>query len=121
MTRAYRPAGKATITDDLQLERSHVLRSSRHYLRAPNQGHHITDRLEERGVQSGGARRSPLRGGERSNVIQTSVGTVSNATVAKLLRDGVELYRARKHHLELLLQSVSRVLLLQSVLRVLML
>ena len=35
-----------------------VLRSLRHYLRAQSRGHHIIDRLEERGVERGSARRS---------------------------------------------------------------
>ena len=33
----------------------------RHYLRAQSQGHHTTDRLEERGVERGSARRSSLK------------------------------------------------------------
>ena len=56
--RADRLAGKATLTSGLLLGRSEVLRSLRHYLRAQSQGHHIIDRLEERGVERGSAKRS---------------------------------------------------------------
>ena len=53
---ADRLAGKAPITNGLLLGRSEVLRSFRHYLRAQSQGHHTTDRLEERGMERGSAR-----------------------------------------------------------------
>ena len=56
--RADRLAGKAILTSGLLLGRSEVLRSLRHYLRAQSQGHHTIDRLEERGVERGSARRS---------------------------------------------------------------
>ena len=88
--RADRLAGKAALTSGLLLGRSDVLRSLRHYLRAQSQGHHTTDRLEERGVERGGAGRSSLKGRERAIVNQTNIGTVSKATLEKLLRDGVE-------------------------------
>ena len=88
--RADRLAGKATLTSDLLLGRSEVSRSLRHYLRAQSQGHHTIDRLEERGVERGSARRSSLKGRERAIVNQTNIGTVSMATLGKLLRDGVE-------------------------------
>ena len=74
----------------LPLGTSEVLRSLRHYLRAQNQGHHTIDRLEQRGVERGSARRSSLKGRERAIVNQTNIRTVSNATLGKLLRDGVE-------------------------------
>ena len=74
----------------LLLGRSEVLRSLRHYLRAQSRGHHTTDHLEERGVQRGSARRSSLKGRERDIDNQTNIGTVSKATLGKLLRDGVE-------------------------------
>ena len=54
--RADRLAGKATLTSGLLLERSEVLRSLRHYLRAQCRGYHTIDRLEERGVERGSAR-----------------------------------------------------------------
>ena len=74
--RADRLAGKATLTNGLLLGRSEVLRSLRHYLRAQSQGHHAIDRLEERGVERGSARRSSLKGRERAIVNQTNIGTV---------------------------------------------
>ena len=82
-------AGKATLASVLLLGRTEVLRSLRHYLRAQSQGHHI-DRLEERGVERGSARRSSLKGRERAIVNQTNIGTVSKATLGKLLRDEVD-------------------------------
>ena len=88
--RAYRLAGKATVTSGLRLGRSEVLMSLKHYLRAQSQGHHTIDRLEVRGVGRGSARRSALKGRERAIVNQTNVGTVSKAILGKLLRDGVE-------------------------------
>ena len=74
--------------------RSEVLRSLGHYMRAQSQGHHTIDHLEERGVQRGSAGRSSFRGRERAIVSQTNIGTVSKATLGKLLRDWVERIRA---------------------------
>ena len=88
--RAKRLAGKATLTSGLLLGRSEVLRSLRHYLRAKSQGHHTTDRLEERGVERRSARRSSLKGRERAVFNQTNIGTVSKAILGKRLRDGME-------------------------------
>ena len=88
--RAKRLAGKATLTSGWLLGRSEVLRSLGHYLRAKSQEHHTTDRLEERGVERGSARRSSLKGRERAVFNQTNIGTVSKATLGKLLRDGME-------------------------------
>ena len=45
-----RLASKATLTCGLLLGTYGVLRSLGHYLRAQSQGHHTTDRLEDRGV-----------------------------------------------------------------------
>ena len=81
---------KQTLTSGLLLGRSEVLRSLRHYPRAQSQGHHSIDRLEERGVERGSARRSSLKGRERAIVSQTNIGTVLKATLGKPLRDGVE-------------------------------
>ena len=78
------------LTSGLFLERSKVLRNVRHYLRAKSQGHHAIDRLEERGVERGSARRSSSKGRERVIVSQTNIVTVSKATLGKLLREGVE-------------------------------
>ena len=88
--RADRLAGKAALTSALLLGRSEVLRSLRHYLRAQSQGHHTTDRLEERSVERRSARRSSLKGRERAIVSQTNIGTISKATLGELLRDAVE-------------------------------
>ena len=54
----WRLAGNAATTSGLRLGRSEVWRRLRHYLRAQSQGHHTIDRLEERGVERGSARRS---------------------------------------------------------------
>ena len=83
-------AVKATLTSGLLFGRSKVLRSLRHYLRAQSQGHHTTDRLEDRGVERGSSSRSSLKGRERAIDSQTNIGTVLKATLGKLLRDGVE-------------------------------
>ena len=87
---ADRLAGKAAFTSGLLLGRSEVLRSLRYYLRARRQAHHTIDRLEERGVERGSARRPSVKGRERAIVSQTNIVTVSKATLGKLLRDGVE-------------------------------
>ena len=87
--RADRLAGKATLTGGLLLGRSEVVRSLRHYQRAQSERHHTIDRLEERGVERGSARRSSLKGRERAIISQTNIGTVSKATLGKLLRDRV--------------------------------
>ena len=63
--RADRLAGKAALISGLLIERSEVLRNLRHYLRAQSQGHHTIDRLEERGVERGSARRFSLKPQER--------------------------------------------------------
>ena len=52
-----------------------MLRSLRHYPRAKNQRHHSTDRLEERDMKRGSARRSSLKERERSIVKKTNVET----------------------------------------------
>ena len=54
------------------------------------EGHRAIDRLEERGVERGSARRCSLKGRGRATVRQTNTGTVSKTTLGKLLRDGVE-------------------------------
>ena len=84
--RADTLAGKATVTNGLILERSEVLRSLRHYLRAQIQRLW----LEERGVERGSARRSSWKGREKAIVNQTNIGTVSKATLGKPLRDVME-------------------------------
>ena len=91
--RADRLAGKATLASGLLLGRSEVLRSLRRYLRVQNQGHHTIDRLEERGMERGSARRSSLIGRERAIVSQTNIGIVSKATVGETSerRDGAHM------------------------------
>ena len=71
--RAGRLAGKATLTSDLLLGCSEVLRSLRHYQRARGQVHHSIDRLDERGVE----RDDLASKDERAIVSQTNIGTVS--------------------------------------------
>ena len=88
--RADRLAGKATLTNGLHLSRSEVLRNLRHCLQAQSQEHHTINHLEERGVERGSAKQSSLEGRERDIINQTNIGTVSKATLGKLLRDGVE-------------------------------
>ena len=83
--RADRLAGKASLTSGLLLGRSEVLRSLRHYLQAQSQGHHTIDRLEERGVEKGIARRSSLKERERAIVNQMNIGTISKTALGKLL------------------------------------
>ena len=60
--RADTLVGKAIHTSDMLLGRSEVLRNLRHYLQAGGQGHHAIDRLEQRGVERGSARRSTVEG-----------------------------------------------------------
>ena len=78
--RADRLAGKAVLTSGLLQGRSELLRSLRHYQQAQSQGHHTIDRLEERGVERGFARRSSFKGRERA----FAFGTVLKATLEKL-------------------------------------
>ena len=75
-------------TSGLLVERSEVLRSLRHYLWAQSQGHHTIDRLEERGVGRGSAWWCSLKGRDRAIINQTKIGSVSKATLGKLLGRG---------------------------------
>ena len=79
-----------TLGSGLLLGRSEVLKSLRHYLQAQSQGHHTIDRLDERGVERGSARQSFLKGREKVIVNHTNIGTVSNAMLGKILKDGVD-------------------------------
>ena len=45
-----------------------VLRSLRHYLRAQNQGHHIIDRMEERGLDREREKRRRKKKGEKNTL-----------------------------------------------------
>ena len=55
-----------------------------------SQGHQTIDRLEEKGVERGSTRRSSFKVRERAIVNQTNSGTITKATLGKLMRDGVE-------------------------------
>ena len=89
--RADRLASTADITSGLQLGRAEVLRGLRNFLNMDRPEHHSIDRPKERGVESG--RHSTLQGRERSVFNQTNTGTVSRATLGRLLRDGAERVR----------------------------
>ena len=71
------------------------------YLGAQIQGRHNINNLKE-SLERGSARRSSLKGRERAIINQTNTGTVSEVTLGKLLRGGMELLRAQRYHLELL-------------------
>ena len=88
--RADRLTSTADIASGLQLGKAGVLRGLRNFLNADMPEHHSTDRLKERGVEKGSGRYSTLRGRERSVFDQTNIGTVSRATLGRLLRDGAE-------------------------------
>ena len=88
--RADRLASTASITSGLLLGRVEVLRDLRNFLNMDRPQHHSIDRLKERGVEKGSGRHFSLRGRERSAFNQTNTGTVSRATLGRLLRDGAE-------------------------------
>ena len=67
-----------------------VIRGLRNLLNTDKPEHHSIDRLKERGVETGNGRHSTLQGRERSVFNQTNIGTVSRATLGRLLRDGAE-------------------------------
>ena len=80
------------LASGLRLEKSEVLRSLRHYLRAQSQGHHTIDCLEEWGMERGSARQSSFKGREMAIVNQMNTGTVSKAVFGKLReRDGAHM------------------------------
>ena len=87
--RADRLASTADITSGLQLGRAEVLRGYRNFLSIDRPEHHSTDRLKER-VEKGSGRHFTLQDRERSVFNQTNIGTVSRATLERLLRDGPE-------------------------------
>ena len=88
--RADRLASTADITSGLQLGRAEVLRGLRNFLSTDKPEHHSTDRLKERGEEKGCGRHSTLQGRQRSVFNQANIGTVSRATLGRLLRDGAE-------------------------------
>ena len=57
------------------------------YLRAQSQGHDTVYGLEERGVERGSARWSSFKGREKAIVSKTNIGTVSHATLGKLISE----------------------------------
>ena len=88
--RADRLAGTADITSGLLLGRAEVLRGLRSFLSKSKPEHHSIERLKERGVEKGSGRLSALGGRERSVSNQMNIGTISRATLGRLLRDGAE-------------------------------
>ena len=78
------------ITSGLQLGRAEVLRGLRNFLNTDKPEHHSIDRLKERGVEKGSVRHSTLQGRQQSAFNQANIGTVSRATLGRLLRDGAE-------------------------------
>ena len=88
--RADRLASTAHSTSGLQLGRAEVLRGLKNFLNMDRLEHHNIDRLKERRVNKGICRHSTLQGRERAMFNQTNTGTVSRATLGRLLRDGVE-------------------------------
>ena len=71
----------------LQIDRAEVIRGWRNFLNMDRPEHPSIDCLKERGVEKGSGRHSTLRGRERSVFNQTNIGTVSRATLSRLLRD----------------------------------
>ena len=88
--RADRLASTADFTSGLQLGRAEVLRGFRNFLNTHKPEHDSTDRLKERGVEKGSDRHSTLQGRKRSVFNQANIGTISRATLGRLLRDGAE-------------------------------
>ena len=77
-------------TSGLQLGRAEVLRGLKIFLNMDRPEHHSIDCPKERGTEKGSGRHSTLRSRERSVFNQTNIGTVSRATLGRLLRDGTE-------------------------------
>ena len=88
--RLDRLASTADITSGLQLGRAEMLRGSGNFLNMDRPELHSIDRLKERGVEKGSGRHSTLQGRERSVFNKANIGTVSRATLGRLLRDGAE-------------------------------
>ena len=78
---AERLASIADIATGLQLGRAEVLRGLRNFLNMDRPEYHSIDRLNERGVEKGSGRHSPLQGRERSVFNQANIiGAVSRST-----------------------------------------
>ena len=88
--RADRLTSTADITSGLQLGRAEVLEGLRNFLSMDRPEHYSIVRMKERGVGKGRGRHSTLQSRERSVFNQTNIGTVSRATLGRLLRDGAE-------------------------------
>ena len=88
--RVDRLASTADITSGLQLGRAQVLRGLRNFLNIDRPEHHSIDCLKKRGVEKASARHSTLQGQEQSVFNQTNTGTISRATLGRLLRDRAE-------------------------------
>ena len=88
--RADRLANTADITSGLQLDRAEVLRGLRNFLNTDKPEDNSINCLKERGVEKGSGRHCTLQGRERSVLNQTNIGTVSRATLGRLLTDGEE-------------------------------
>ena len=81
-------ADRLASASGLHLGRAEVLRGLRDFLNMDRPEHHSIDCLKERGVEKGSGRHSTLQGRKRSEFNQTNTGTVSMATLGRLLRDG---------------------------------
>ena len=88
--RAKRLVCTTDITSGLQLGRGEMLRGLRNFLNMDRPEHHSTDPVKERSVERGSSRHSTLEGWEWSVFNQTNIGTVSRATLGRLLSDGAE-------------------------------
>ena len=95
--RADRLRRTADITSRLHLGRAEVLRGLRNFLNMDRPEHHSIDHLKERGVEKGRGRHSTLQGRERSVFNQTTIGTVSMATLGRLLRKERSAYGPVEH------------------------
>ena len=82
---------KATIIRGLHLGRSGVLRSLRHFLQTQNQGHHIINHLEERGVERGSTWR-PFVWKDKKELwsVRPTSGLFQGQRLCKYLRNRVE-------------------------------
>ena len=103
--REKRPSQVACVSKDLK----RCLGSLVHYLRAQSRGRHTTDRLEERGVGRGSARRSSLKRHETAIVNQTLELFQRQRRVDFCERElsAYGLLRAHRYHLELCWNDLS--------------
>ena len=103
--RADRLAGKAALTSELLLGRFEVLRNLRHYLRAQSQERHTIDRLGERGVERGSARRSSFERTRRGpSSVRRTLEPFQRQRWENFRETGWSaygLFRARRYYLEL--------------------